>query len=93
MSDRHLIELGSLTEAEMNEMANDDLRRRVGPRTFAVLDGELVRNDGPLPSILMWCAEHSEPVWMYTDGSFSCPRQSLRHDVRSFPYEMKEPLL
>lgn len=33
---------------------------------------DLVGND--LTAVLQWCEKHHEPVWVYNDGSWTCPQ-------------------
>lgn len=53
--------------------------RKQGYTQVVVVDsGRVVRykrdqvgND--LTTHLAWCSTHSEPVWIYSDGSYTCP--------------------
>ncbi len=57
---------------------------------------QLVRNNGdPIgDSILMWCATHNEPAWLYDDGSSGCwwettvEATSPDHEIVPGPWEL-----
>jgi hypothetical protein len=39
---------------------------------------------------LMWCSDHYEPVWVYSDGSYGCPYDQVvgcdtHHTIVNFP--------
>lgn len=67
--------------------------------TIAVMpSGRVVRykvdqvgND--LTATLRWCETHSEPVWVYSDGSFTCPHDLIvevhndNHTLTDAPWE------
>jgi len=51
-----------------------------------------------LTAELAWCATHCEPVWIYGDGSFSCPHELVvgwssdgEHRLTSPPWEVVGP--
>jgi len=47
-----------------------------------------VGND--LSTTLMWCNTHHEPVWIYGDGSYQCPYDTIV-EVRSDDHEIVAP--
>lgn len=52
---------------------------------------DAVGND--LTAVLRWCDTHSEPVWVYDDGSAECPHTRIvghdtgDHDLIDGPWE------
>lgn len=52
---------------------------------------DAVGND--LTAVLRWCETHNEPVWVYDDGSFTCPHDRITevhtddHDLIDGPWE------
>jgi len=52
-----------------------------GVRFVEVVDGVVVRRAidqvyNNLTATLAWCETHVEPVWVYGDGSYTCPHES-----------------
>lgn len=49
-----------------------------------------------LTAVLRWCATHNEAVWVFGDGSFSCPHdliiqyETQPHDIIAGIWEMAE---
>lgn len=52
---------------------------------------DVVGND--LTAVLHWCATHSEPMWVYNDGSGECPHTKTvgldtgDHAITNGPWE------
>lgn len=43
-------------------------------------DGQVIRHKidvvgNDLTAHLLWCKTHNEPVWRYSDGSYTCPQE------------------
>lgn len=50
-----------------------------GVRFVEVVDGVVVRHaldevNNNLTARLRWCSTHVEPVWVFGDGSYTCPQ-------------------
>ena len=37
--------------------------------------GRVVRYKRDMVATLLWCSTHHEPVWLYSDGSYTCPQE------------------
>jgi hypothetical protein len=52
---------------------------------------DAVGND--LTAVLRWCSTHDEPLWVYDDGSHTCPHEMIvgwspdEHDLTDAPWE------
>ena len=52
---------------------------------------DAVGND--LSAVLRWCQTHNEPLWVYGDGSFTCPHERIvgwspdEHVIVDAPWE------
>lgn len=55
---------------------------------------DVVGND--LSAVLRWCSTHSEPVWVYDDGSGECPHARIigwspdEHIIVDGPWEAED---
>jgi hypothetical protein len=54
-------------------------------------DKDAVGND--LTATLLWCDRHQEPVWVFGDGSYTCPHERVvefntdNHRIVTPPWE------
>lgn len=73
-----------------------------GVKFVNVENGVIVRHavdqvGNNLTAVLCWCSTHVEPVWVYGDGSFTCPHQLVvgwasdgGHEIEPFPFSVRQ---
>jgi len=70
-----------------------------GVRTLSIENGRVIRHavdqvNNDLTAELHWCATHVEPVWVFGDGSYECPHETVvgwpsdgGHDITPLPFD------